>query len=481
MTDARLPVRAAPGAARALVVAVLAAALVAGVFAGPASAASPRSEMAGAPDAFVLGGPSAVSHVDAGVAFSRLGAGGVRLGGRERFATAARVALSQFPGARARVYVANGYNYPDALAGGALAGQENAPVVLVDQRALPEVTADALRRFAPREVVVLGGAAAVSDEVVSAVRAVLPGVRVERVAGPARVQTAIAASQRAFNPGVAAAFVATGRDYRDALVGAPLAALHGGPVLLNDGPDLHADLAVELRRLRPGRVVLLGNNEHTDADVAAQVRALGLEVERVASHADVLAQFSSASEVFLATGADGRFPDSLAGAAAAASSRSPIALTNPSGGWDADVVAQLERLGAPWLSHGASGDACALLQAEHVVDLTGTPMVEHDQTRDDVSQCAWLPAGSASRPIVRVDSTADARLQYNSPLDFPDAPARALEGFGEFGYLLTQPGSLEVGVVKDGRSLAVMYFSNPGAEPSEAEFLALVRIALDRF
>lgn len=88
-----------------------------------------------------------------------------RVGGYDRFATAAKVA-ARIPGAT-RVYVANGYHFPDALAGAALAGTRGAPVLLTAATTLPDPTRNALTTLKPQSITVLGGTAMVSSAVAS--------------------------------------------------------------------------------------------------------------------------------------------------------------------------------------------------------------------------------------------------------------------------------------------------------------------------
>jgi len=85
-----------------------------------------------------------------------------RLAGANRFASAVAVSQEMYPGGADRVYVATGYNFPDALAaGGGLPG----PVLLTNTDSLPGIIASEIQRLNPSEVFVIGGTAAVSDAV----------------------------------------------------------------------------------------------------------------------------------------------------------------------------------------------------------------------------------------------------------------------------------------------------------------------------
>lgn len=107
----------------------------------------------------VLGGTGAVS---AGV-FNAIGAD-ERLSGPNRYATSAAVAAT-FGADLDHTYVARGDDWPDALAGSALAGAQGVPVVITTKGALNPESLAALDRLSPQHIAILGGVGAVSVEV----------------------------------------------------------------------------------------------------------------------------------------------------------------------------------------------------------------------------------------------------------------------------------------------------------------------------
>ncbi|MDO5052050.1 MAG: cell wall-binding repeat-containing protein [Pseudoclavibacter sp.] len=156
-----------------------------------------------------------------------------RIEGADRFATAAAVAARLAPGPGGAVVLATGTDYADALAAGPVAARLGAPVLLAAGASLPEPTRSAIERQRPERIVVVGSERAVSAEAEAELRALVPAAAIERHGGRDRHETA-ALLARAFFPGPAAqAFVATGSDYPDALVAAPLAAAQGAPLLLS--------------------------------------------------------------------------------------------------------------------------------------------------------------------------------------------------------------------------------------------------------
>src|SRR5665811_1453173 len=112
----------------------------------------------------VLGGTGVVSAA-VETQLAKFTSGGVsRRWGADRYATAAAVA-GEVAATVETVFVAGGAAYADALAGAALAGRGNDPVLLTKPGSLPSATADAVTRLQPGRIVVLGGTGVVSAAV----------------------------------------------------------------------------------------------------------------------------------------------------------------------------------------------------------------------------------------------------------------------------------------------------------------------------
>ncbi len=218
----------------------------------------------------VLGGASAVSP---GVAAQLASYAAVtRLAGANRYATAATISRATFARGVPVAYVATGETFPDALSGGALAGRDGGPVLLVKNRSIPDETKAELGRLRPGVIVILGGSGVVSDYVRSQLRAYATTTTVHRLAGADRYGTAVVASRSGFAGGSDAAFVATGTAFPDGLAGGPVAALVPGPVLLVKPTALPGSVATELLRLQPDDVFILGSTGAISNGVVNQIR-----------------------------------------------------------------------------------------------------------------------------------------------------------------------------------------------------------------
>lgn len=179
-----------------------------------------------------------------------------------------------------------------------------------------------------------------------------PGGNVEgRLAGADRFGTAVAASQHAHPGTVPVVYLASGVDFPDALSAGPIVAKEGGSLLLTGRNELPAEVATEIQRLQPERVVLVGGTAAISARVEKAARALVADVARVAganryetSRALVEAAFpETAPAVFIATGRG--YADALSAGAAAAKAGGPVLLVEGNApGLDAASTALVERL-----------------------------------------------------------------------------------------------------------------------------------------
>lgn len=113
----------------------------------------------------VLGGEA---RIDA-AAYAAVG-GTERIAGSDRYETGVEISSALEPGVDV-VYVAVGTDYPDALAGSALAGAQDTAVLLTKGSKLSNDTAERLVELEPAKVVVLGGEEAVSTAAYDAIEA----------------------------------------------------------------------------------------------------------------------------------------------------------------------------------------------------------------------------------------------------------------------------------------------------------------------
>lgn len=110
----------------------------------------------------IVGGPLSVSaalQADLGKSFIT-----DRADGADRYEASKALIDSAFPTADV-VYLASGEVFPDALSGGALAGEMHAPLAITGKTCINRSTAMTIGRLAPSTIVLLGGTATLAPDV----------------------------------------------------------------------------------------------------------------------------------------------------------------------------------------------------------------------------------------------------------------------------------------------------------------------------
>ncbi|NAZ74339.1 hypothetical protein GTQ99_02720 [Kineococcus sp. T13] len=219
-----------------------------------------------------------------------------------------------------------------------------------------------------------------------------PFVGLVRTAGADRYETAALIAEASFQPSAdpaetaaSAVFITSGEAPADALSAGPAAAGLEAPLLLTRPDALPEATAVELQRLRPASVYVVGGRERvSDAALAAIAAASpGAEVQRIAGATRYETAVQIAEEFF--PDADGvvltrgdTFPDALSGGAAAAAAGVPLLITEPAA-LPAPVTTWLagKSFDATLVVGGTSSvsDAVAATLASHVSDPTAATRI----------------------------------------------------------------------------------------------------------
>ncbi|MEX2254925.1 MAG: cell wall-binding repeat-containing protein, partial [Acidimicrobiia bacterium] len=204
----------------------------------------------------VVGGSDVIS--DAVVA--QLGA--TRVAGDDRYGTAAALSAATFDTADV-VYVASGRRAADAMVASVAAAAAGAPLLLVEQNTIPDATSAEIARLDPARVVVVGGTAAVSDVVVSALGA-------ERLAGVDRYATSVAVAKAL---GSSDLFVARGDNPMDAVSGTPAVAAAGAAMLLVQPDAIPTVVRDALAAATPSTITVLGGTDAVSMPVEVDLAA----------------------------------------------------------------------------------------------------------------------------------------------------------------------------------------------------------------
>lgn len=222
---------------------------------------------------YVLGGPSAIAP-SVSDELTAAGYRVVRIAGDDRVETA--LLLGRFlldAGVEIDdVVLTCSSNFPDALSGAAYATSTRSPVLLTPTDALDPRVLAFLQELGHVEVHVAGAAGAVSDTVVGQLRAA--GFEVDRISGDDRYATSAQIAGTLF-PAATTVVLATGKNFPDALAGAPTAGRRGAPVLLVGdelSPAARAYLQAGAGRITS--VYVLGGANAVPAPVLTEVKTL---------------------------------------------------------------------------------------------------------------------------------------------------------------------------------------------------------------
>ncbi|MFK8793872.1 cell wall-binding repeat-containing protein [Planococcus plakortidis] len=243
-----------------------------------------------------------------------------RLAGQTRYDTAVAISKAGW-NAASTVVIAKGADFPDALAGGPLAYQENAPILLTKGDSLHPATAAEIRRLKPGKAILLGSGGALSATVEAQVRQLVADV--ERIGGKNRYDTAALIAEKI--PGNRAV-VSSGQNFPDVLSISPYAAKNGIPILLTRT----GTLPVETKSALSGKtstIVTGGTGAISDAVMAQLPGAKRYGgTSRYDTGKLINQNFPMGKQkAFIATGTN--FPDALAGSVLAAKKDAPILLT----------------------------------------------------------------------------------------------------------------------------------------------------------
>lgn len=302
----------------------------------------------------------------------------VRFGGATRFDMAVSVSQHGFPDELVGdgvpvVFIANGLNFPDALAAGPVAAPRG-PLLLTAPAALPGAVRVELARLAPKQIVIVGGPASVAPSVEAELGAFAP--EVTRVTGADRFEVSRTLARMAFPEGSDIALVATGLNFPDALAAGAYGGAAGAPVILVNGLAWDADAATKqlIADLGVKTLFLIGGPVSLHPPIGAALGAVdGVQQVRTIAERD---RFENAlaiptlhtvgDEVFVANGMG--FSDALAGSWLAGRYQAKLILLQPSC--------------VPWNAQWS------LPAAETVYVLGGTNSIS-DQLIAEQPICAW--------------------------------------------------------------------------------------------
>ncbi|MDJ0304443.1 MULTISPECIES: cell wall-binding repeat-containing protein [Dehalobacter] len=132
-------------------------------------------------------------------------------------------------GYKGKVVITTGQDFHDALVVAPQAAYQGIPILLTQPNSLPAVIQTALQTIAPTETIVVGNPSAVSNNVLSQL------TNARRISGSDIYETAVLVAKN-FGANTERVFLATGKDFPDALSGSAVAAKFNSPILFVGDP-----------------------------------------------------------------------------------------------------------------------------------------------------------------------------------------------------------------------------------------------------
>lgn len=273
----------------------LAAASLAGAYDAPIVLTEPNSLSVDAADMieqlspkviYVVGGEAAVSKsaVDTATYYAADGCKVFRIAGDTRLETSLAIAkrVRQKSTASDSLIVATGFNYADALSVSPFAFAYNSPIFLCGSNGL---SADAISYISGagfKRAILVGGTAAVPERVKHQLSSAgISSGSITRLAGATRYETSAKIMSYAVNAGmnVSNVYLATGKNFPDALAAGPVAGKLRAPLLLVDPGIEYAHTVLANYRGSINVATVVGGTSAVSAiDALSLARTLGLDL-----------------------------------------------------------------------------------------------------------------------------------------------------------------------------------------------------------
>ncbi|MEA3318378.1 MAG: cell wall-binding repeat-containing protein [Bacillota bacterium] len=197
-----------------------------------------------------------------------------RVSGQDRISTAIEISMAGWEQSDI-VILARSNNPADALAAASLAGTLEAPILLTPTDTLPEKVSQELYRLDASEVIILGGTAAISDNVLKSLKK--QGYFTERVSGTNRFETAAKINEVAGTSRNTKAIVVNGYTVADAISASSPSAINGIPIYLATDSKLPVALPANIKE-----VTIFGGEKVVGKSVLKELENKGIKVTRIA-------------------------------------------------------------------------------------------------------------------------------------------------------------------------------------------------------
>lgn len=260
-----------------------------------------------------------------------------RVGGTDRYETAAKVATTNFTTSD-NVVLVSGEGYADSVSASVLAKKLNAPIVLTGSKTLDANAKSAIETLKAKNVYIIGGTGSISASIETGLKS---DYTVTRLGGQDRYATNLAIANKLVDLGVSKSNIiaVAGTGFADALSVAPVAAADNEILLLTkndtDAMKATADFA------KDSNVTVVGTTNVVNGDIYNQLNAdkrIDGGADRFATNINVLKAFDSdlkADKLYVANATqanpDNLYADALVASAIAGKYSAPLVLVDKDG------------------------------------------------------------------------------------------------------------------------------------------------------
>ncbi|WP_147565794.1 cell wall-binding repeat-containing protein [Clostridium tyrobutyricum] len=260
-----------------------------------------------------------------------------RVGGTDRYETAAKVATTNFTTSD-NVVLVSGEGYADSVSASVLAKKLDAPIVLTGSKTLDANAKSAIETLKAKNVYIIGGTGSISASIESGLKS---NYTVTRLGGQDRYATNLAIANKLVDLGVSKSNIiaVAGTGFADALSVAPVAAADNEILLLTkndtDAMKATADFA------KDSNVTVVGTTNVVNGDIYNQLNAdkrIDGGADRFATNLLVLKAFDNdlkADKLYVASATqanpDNLYADALVASAIAGKYAAPLVLTSTEG------------------------------------------------------------------------------------------------------------------------------------------------------
>lgn len=343
--------------------------------------------------------------------------------GNDRFDTAVKVSQTGWSTSQNAVLV-NASSLTDALSVTPFAAQEDAPVLLSDVNNLNPTTKSEIIRLGVKNVYVIGGTSAISENIVNELKSM--GITVERISGEDRYKTSLAIANR-FNNVSEIAVVNGEKGFADAVSIAPVCARDNMAIVYaspQNGLSTFNDF-MKTHNIKTSYIIG-GTNVLSNELVSTlnnPVRIAG--ADRNSTNLDIIKKFYSngnnnkieLKNIFVAKNGYGNqndLIDALSVGVIASKQNSPIMLVSPKG-LDSNQRAILSDISIKQIIKvGGNGNEDAFNQITEIVDNKVNAVINVNRLINSLPNPGDIKANDEKKLIEQIKQVEEARIAFEA-------------------------------------------------------------------